>query len=436
MANTDSKLPRQDDLVGDETSRPGFVTSAPEWGEASRPDQSRDVPDAEEILRDLDDAPKAASNRTGSDAEISEGPFAAESARVQPVAAAAPRRRGAGGFFGLLLGGLIAAGMGFALARFAVPDGWPLAATGPMEARIATQATEITALTSAVAALRADLDARPVGATEDQLAPMMSDIAAANAALTAAAEAATALEERMTRLEQLPIEGGGMSPAALFAMQSDLGGLKVQVEELRAATAAMPAEIVASVEAAQNRLTEAEANANAIKAEAVATARAAISLAALSRVQAAIDSGSPYGEALTDLATSGVEVPGILVGAAGKGLPTLPALIDQFSEPARAALEASLRANMGEQVTDRISAFLRSQTGVRSLSPREGDDPDAVLSRMEAALRAGDLAGAVALLDSLPPEGKAAMEPWTALATLRLQATQATADLAAKLTAK
>ncbi|MGB0440740.1 MAG: molybdopterin-binding protein, partial [Paracoccaceae bacterium] len=36
-----------------------------------------------------------------------------------------------------------------------------------------------------------------------------------------------------------------------------------------------------------------------------------------------------------------------------------------------------------------LGAFLKTQLGARSLEPREGDDPDAVLSRMEAAAREG-----------------------------------------------
>ncbi|MGL4320847.1 MAG: COG4223 family protein, partial [Paracoccaceae bacterium] len=80
---------------------------------------------------------------------------------------------------------------------------------------------------------------------------------------------------------------------------------------------------------------------------------------------------------------------------------------------------------------DRVSSFLRSQTGARSLSPREGDDPDAVLSRIEAALAAGSVADAFALMPALPEVSQAAMAEWVASAQLHLDGQQALATLTA-----
>ncbi|NCM97487.1 MAG: hypothetical protein GW948_09390, partial [Rhodobacterales bacterium] len=113
--------------------------------------------------------------------------------------------------------------------------------------------------------------------------------------------------------------------------------------------------------------------------------------------------------------------------------PTLAALQAAFPEAARAALDAALRADMGTSLTQRMTAFLRTQTGARSLTPREGTDPDAVLSRAEAALLGGDLAGAQAEIGALPPEAQAAMADWQALAERRLAATDALAALVAAM---
>jgi hypothetical protein len=81
----------------------------------------------------------------------------------------------------------------------------------------------------------------------------------------------------------------------------------------------------------------------------------------------------------------------------------------------------------------RITAFLRAQTGARSLTPREGNDPDAILSRAEAALREGDLVATLAELDALPAEGAARLAEWRAQAEARLAASQAVAELVASL---
>lgn len=60
--------------------------------------------------------------------------------------------------------------------------------------------------------------------------------------------------------------------------------------------------------------------------------------------------------------------------------------------------------------------------------------PDAILSRMEAALKADDLTTVMSEADSLPSEAKAAMSDWLALAKRRFAATDAFARLAAELT--
>jgi len=76
-----------------------------------------------------------------------------------------------------------------------------------------------------------------------------------------------------------------------------------------------------------------------------------------------------------------------------------------------------------------VMAFLQDQLGVRSVAPKDGNDADAVLSRAEAALKAGDLASAFAELDALPSEGQAEMTDWIALATRRAQALDALSAL-------
>jgi hypothetical protein len=67
---------------------------------------------------------------------------------------------------------------------------------------------------------------------------------------------------------------------------------------------------------------------------------------------------------------------------------------------------------------------------VRSLTPRAGDSPDAILSRAEAAVGAGDLAGAIAELNTLPPAAQAAMADWIKAATARHAVVEAAATMA------
>ena len=127
---------------------------------------------------------------------------------------------------------------------------------------------------------------------------------------------------------------------------------------------------------------------------------------------------------------TGAEVPEALAALAETGVPTRAALAESFPEAARAALAAA-RAEAGEGAS--VSAFLRSQLGMRSLTPRAGDDPDAVLSRAEAALAEGRLSDALAEIEALPETARAAMADWAAQARSRADALVAAEALSAAM---
>ncbi len=313
----------------------------------------------------------------------------------EPARPSEPARRP--GWVAPILGGVIAAGLGYGLAQY-VPGGWPIQDTSALQAALTAQQAETETLKAQIAELEArpiagpdaDLEAR-VAALADQAAP---DIAPLQQQIAA-------LDQRMTAVEALPVSGNAPSAAALAAQKA----------------------------AADAVLKQAEDTAAKIKADAEATAKAAEAHAALGRVQAALDSGSAYASALPALG----DVPAVLVENAETGLPTLAALQDAFPAASRAALEAALRANMGESWSDRVANFLRTQTGARSLTPQEGNDPDAILSRAEAALAAGDIAAALTEIAALPPEAQAALTEWQALAQKRQAAVVAVAGLAAAM---
>jgi hypothetical protein len=97
-------------------------------------------------------------------------------------------------------------------------------------------------------------------------------------------------------------------------------------------------------------------------------------------------------------------------------------------------LSAARSAGTGEGQQG-IGGFLTRSLGVRSVAPREGNDPDAVLSRAEAAVNAGDLSAALNELDTLPEEAQAVMADWRAAADARVSARTAADALAQRLTA-
>ncbi len=347
----------------------------------------------------------------------------------EPVSSAS---RGGAGAVSLLLGGALAAGIGFVAARYAVPDGWPFPGQGELSQRLSQQEGQIASVATEVEGIKA----APAGADEARVAGLEAEVAALRSALDAAAQDSvprlTALEDRVTQLENTPSSGGGISPAELSVLQGELATLKDQVASQAGAGAGILSDVQAAADAAEARLQEAEAQAATLKADAEAVSKAAAVSGAKARIQAALESGAPYPSALQDLATQGVEVPQILTDSADAGVPSLTMLQANFPDAARTALDASLKATVGEGFGDRVSSFLRSTTGARSLTPREGSDPDAILSRAEAAIWAGDLPGALTEIAALPPEGVAAMQPWTDQAQLRLDATAAVNALSAE----
>jgi len=125
-------------------------------------------------------------------------------------------------------------------------------------------------------------------------------------------------------------------------------------------------------------------------------------------------------------------VPAVLAANAELGVPTLADLKLGFTAPARAALDASRRELAGGSAGQRIGAFLQTQLGARSTVPRDGDGPDAILSRAEAAIAEGALNAALAELSGLPAAGQAEMADWVAMAQTRIDAQAAIAALTAQ----
>jgi hypothetical protein len=352
-----------------------------------------------------------------------------------------PARRGGGAFLGTVLGGILAAAAGFGLARV-VPGGWPLQDNSALEAQIKAQADTLADLTAQLA----DLAARPVGTASDDLAALKADLEQRLADAPAAIDPApliagatqkieamiAALDTRLTEIELRPVgTGGAASSAALAAYDRQLQELRAQIAAQSGQGSDVAAQIEAVAAEAKAQLAAAAQDAERLKAEAEAAARAATEGAALGRIRAALEAGGPYTGAVADLTALGTEMPADIAGFAETGVPTLTDLQRSFPAVARDALAAALRAQTPTGWGDRITAFLRTQTGARSLSPREGTDPDAIMSRAEARLADGDIAATLAELGTLPDPAKEVLAPWVADAEARQKAIAALSSLSA-----
>ncbi len=357
---------------------------------------------------------------------------------VPPVQHVTQVRKGPG-VFSLLVGGVLAAAIGYGAAYFGVlsqsNDTGLADAVAALEAELATQSTGNDALADQIAALETAVSAIPAPPDPVDLTPLSDQIGALSNEIGGTGAALSGLADRVAYLETLPLgdENAGDNSVAIAAAVAQL---QSQLTEDATALAAQQAEANGLAETLRSVAAEAEAAIAAAQADAEARMSAATAQAALGQLRIAVATGAPFTSALQDVADSAdIGVPEALETAAGNGVPRLETLQAAFPTAARAALPIAIRETAGEGTMDRMTAFLQSQVGGRSLDPREGDDPDAILSRAQAALQSGDIGGALSEIAALPQDAQDAMSTWIADAAARRDATQALDAFAAALDA-
>lgn len=335
------------------------------------------------------------------------------------------------GVMPMLVGGVLSGAIGFGAASYYFMNrpsdveqnlAKVQATLESQQAAIKDVTTQVGGLPDAVAGAKADASAA-VAALASTSADKDNELSATLADLTKKLEN---IEARLTTLEKRPVAEGGMTSEAAAAYERELQTMRDLLATQRADIEKLAAEATAKIEGVAQQAAEAEKTAEEI-------AKATAIKVAVAQLQSALDNGGAFEATVANLAAAGVDVPPVLKDAAKGGVPTLLDLQETYPQAARAGLAASVKATTGDGVGDKIGAFFRAQVGARSLEPREGDDPDAVLSRAEAALGKGDIAGVIALVGALPDEGQAAMAGWVKQAETRLQAVEAVRALADSL---
>lgn len=400
---------------------------------ADQPDAAEPMPETEPVGM-VDEAPEP----------VAEEPVAAI-AQAEPAGEKAPRpeppARRRGGFVGTVLGGAIAAGLGFGAAGYLLPRlSTPAVSVEDVEAvkvSISDQAARLDAVGRTVEEIRADTSLASAqttlsGDVDAKLTEFRGLLSEIDTRVSDLSERLAAYEDRVAALEKRPVDGGAASATALEAFGRDMEAFREEMAAQRAAIADAQKQVESSASVATESIDAATAEAERIRSEAERSTRQATMRAALTRIEAALASGGALGPALADLDAAGVDVPAALADQA-QGVPTMQALQETFAPAARSALAVSLRETADGTAWDRVAAFLRVQSGARSLVPKSGGDPDAVLSRAEAALAAGDLAAATGEIAALPAAGQARMAEWVELADRRIAATEAVKAMTAAL---
>lgn len=221
---------------------------------------------------------------------------------------------------------------------------------------------------------------------------------------------------------------------ALAEERENGAALREQIEEMRRN---FQAALAARDRSASRQA--AELNARLEKLEnggGVEAGRRAAAALALSAVARATDNGEPFADELEVLAgyiPQGREI-ATLRRYSDTELPTAAQLEEAFLLAARDALAADGR-DEAAGMFGKLSARAGNLISIRPAEPTAGDSAQAVISRAESFVDAGDIAAGVAELDALPDAARAGMADWVTLASSRVAVDQAIASLSQRLSA-
>jgi len=352
-------------------------------------------------------------------------------------AATAPAGRGSNALLAGVAGGLIALALVAGLQWAGV---WPGGASPRDSAEVAELRLEVQELRQSLAAAATspevgDLDARITEAVEASAAALSQRIEALEQAAVAPGGEAVELGPLQAQLDELEAAiaalGDGTSPeGAVQEVDGRLAGLSQRLDALEAAapdTATGAAEeqladMSARVEALEAaggevddlvaRLAGIEEQLSSVVSELGERAdepRAALVLAA-SSLRAAIERGGSFEAELEIYAALAPEAEGVAeLGAhAANGVDSNAELIADLPGAVDRMLIAGRERREADGVLDGLWQSARDLVTVRPVGVVEGDGVDAVIARLEAAVRAGDHGRALDEYDALPSAAQAA----------------------------
>ncbi|MCB1477049.1 MAG: hypothetical protein H6883_05115 [Rhodobiaceae bacterium] len=338
-----------------------------------------------------------ASGATSAASASSVPPAGSKAAKPDP----APARRGIGSWvLGAIAGGIIGGAIVYGAYYFDLlpgraPDMSAITVlqgrVDRLESRPATQAVDLKPLEDRLARLElAPAPSVDTSALEARVAALEERISGLSAASGGTVDLSP-VEGRLSALEQKIASfgqgTGGESGADTTALRDEMGAIK---QELQGALSALQqrTETLASSNNARAQGPEKSG-----QIQAALSLRDAVSRGTVS--EADLQEGSSLGLAIAPLQE-----------ALQPGPVSLDALTGAFNDNAGAMIQAARPPASG--VIGRIAEGARSLVTIRAAGPQAGDTPEAIISRIDAALQRGDSGLARAEFDKLPAESQAA----------------------------
>jgi hypothetical protein len=359
------------------------------------------------------------------DSNSSPDPTAAETrADPRPAAKATPRT-GARSLLAGAVGGLIVSalglGAGYSFLTSRADGSDTENRLGALEAQArqtnGTLGAEANRESTAVAALEKRISALEAGAGASNTADLDKRVTALEVASAGNGAASEATQRLATEAKDLRADVDaekGQLPdlsARVAKLESDAPKANAAGSDL-AALAARIDKIEAALAAPKNETRVAE--------EKLAAADNATAIAITAEVaEERLRSGAAFGPELAALQRMGVDAVALSpLEAVVNGAPTNSALAASFNAVAPHVLAATAQPDTGS-VTDRFLAHLHNLVKVRELNETAGDDPQALVSQIEAGSRRGDIGAALAAFDKLPEAARKAAGDWPTLARAR-----------------
>ncbi len=228
-----------------------------------------------------------------------------------------------------------------------------------------------------------------------------------------------------------------IDPTEATSSDTDVDG-RQRIEAFEAAIGSLQNELAQSndalsdagarLEGAQREIALLQAEITALEAEnaalknATRQSPAVAGAVALNAILAAVETGAPFAAelAVVEEAAPAAGALATLRPYADGGAPPMATIRSEFSAAARAGLATANRVN-ADGVVERYGARVAGLFNLRPASPQPGESPGAVISRAEYAVDQGDLAAAIAEIETLPPPAQDAMRDWIELAQDRAQ---------------
>jgi hypothetical protein len=266
------------------------------------------------------------------------------------------------------------------------------------------------ALSNRIAALEAQL--KSLGETVGALGQRSDSAAAANAA------ALSDINQRLAHQDPPGAPSGEASTASAAANAATIAALADRLDALEGGAKTTETALAAEV---------AKRSAESQDDHAVRTAVTAAILTSL------VERGRPFAAELK-AAQSQASDPGALApleAFAATGVPNPNALLRELTSLQPALLQAAGAGATEGGFLEKLQANAERLVRIRPIEEVPGDDPAAVIARIEVKAVRGDLPGALAELGKLPAPVRAPAQPWIAKAQARADALSASRAFAA-----